>query len=159
MSTARLRPWAMWCALVIAGFVAWPMQLGGHTGYTVVSGHSMNPRYHTGDLLITRRHGSYHLNEIVVYRVPRGQPGAGLFVVHRLVGGDNRHGWTTKGDNNPSEDIWRPHDADIQGAVVTMIPKGGYLLRQFRNPLLYAVIGGRYVGYLLWPRADAEADS
>jgi signal peptidase len=153
---SHLRSWAGFGALIAAGFLAWPQHYGGDTGYTIVSGHSMNPRYHTGDLLITRGHSSYHVGQIVVYQVPKEQPGAGFFVVHRLIGGDNAHGWTTKGDNNPSEDIWHPHDLDIQGAVMTMIPKGGYLLRQLRNPLLYALLGGCYAGYLMWPRARAE---
>ena len=153
----RLWSWAGWCLLIAAGVLAWPRQLGGDTGYTIVSGHSMNPGYHTGDLLITRRQDTYHRGQIVVYEVPRGEPAAGFFVVHRIVGGDPVSGWTTKGDNNPSEDLWHPHAADIQGTVITMIPAGGYLLRQARDPLLYAVLGGFYLGYLMWPRA-ADGD-
>jgi signal peptidase I len=109
---------AMWLPVLALIILGWPVQLGGTTGYTIVAGHSMQPTYHAGDLLITRRKAHYRPGEIVVYRVPKGQPGTGYQVVHRLIGGSGAPGapgWTTKGDNNPSADIWNPHDSDIRG--------------------------------------------
>ena len=146
-----------WVLLVAGMALAWPIQLGGLTGYTVVAGNSMNPTYHTGDLLITRPQDHYHRGQIVVYSVPAGAPGAGYRVVHRLVGGAGAAGgpgWVTRGDNNPSVDIWNPHDADVNGVVVFTVAKAGFVLRQVRNPLLYALIGALIIGWLLWPRPD-----
>jgi len=156
----RLRQlsWAgSWVLLVAAMVLAWPIQLGGLTGYTIVAGNSMNPTYHTGDLLITRPQDHYHRGQIVVYSVPMGAPGAGYRVVHRLVGGaglGGGPGWVTKGDNNPSVDIWNPHDSDVNGVVVFTVVKAGFVLRQVRNPLLYAVLGALIIGWLLWPTPD-----
>jgi signal peptidase I len=148
-----------WVLLVAAMALAWPIQLGGLTGYTIVAGSSMNPTYHTGDLLITRPQDHYRPGQIVVYKVPMGAPGAGYRVVHRLVGGaglEGGPGWVTKGDNNPSVDIWNPHDNDVHGVVVLTVAKAGFVLNQVRNPLLYAVVGALITGRLLWPTPDPD---
>ncbi len=137
--------------VVVVAFLGWPKSMGGQTSYSIVSGHSMNPTYHTGDLVVLRAQSTYRVGQIVVYRVPAGDPAAGMFVVHRIVGGGNVTGFVTKGDNNPSVDIWTPHNIDIQGAAVLLVPQAGWVLRQGRDPLLYAVLGGLYCGRLLWP--------
>lgn len=156
-----------WILVLGAIFLAWPVAFGGQTGYTVVVGHSMDPTYHTGDLVITRPQDTYQVGDIVVYRVPAGEPAEGRHVIHRLIDGSNEEGWVSQGDNNDFTDIWTPHDADMVGGAYLHIPYGGYVLLQARNPLVFAVLGGIYVGYLLWPRkekhpeepADASADN
>ena len=156
----RLSSAALWLALILAGYLAWPTQLGGTTGYTIVAGHSMDPTFHTGDLLITRREDHYRIGQVVVYRIPAGDPAAGYDVVHRIVGGSgavDAAGWTTQGDNNPSPDIWTPHDRDIQGAVIANLGDTGLLLREARNPLLYCLLGALAVGRILWPSRRTEA--
>lgn len=152
--------WSLWVLLAVVAFVGWPTQLGGDTGYTVVSGHSMEPTYHTGDLVITRRQATYEVGDVVVYRVPQGEPGAGMFVVHRITGGDATSGFTIQGDNNPSEDIWTPQLRDINGAATIWVPHGGTVLLQTHNPLLWALVGALYVGAILWrdDESDAEPD-
>lgn len=75
-----------------------------------------------------------------------------MYVVHRIVGGGNVAGFVTKGDNNPSIDIWTPHNIDIQGAAVLLVPQAGWALRQGRDPLVYAVLGGLYMLRVLWPK-------
>jgi len=138
-----------------------PIQLGGATGYTIVYGHSMNPLYSTGDLVITRARDTYAVGQIVVYAVPKGEPGEGHSVVHRLVGGSGEPGgpgWTTRGDNNKSVDIWAPHNSDIRGAVAIHVAHAGYVLIQIRNPLLFAVIFSVVVGRLMWPSPQDKQD-
>lgn len=117
----------------------------------------MNPTYHTGDLVVLRRAHTYQIGDIVVYRVPAGEPASGQYVVHRIVGGGNVTGFVTKGDNNPSVDIWTPHNIDIQGRAVLLIPQAGWVLRQGRDPLLYALLGGLYCCRLLWPSKKKPA--
>lgn len=121
----------------------------------------MNPLYQTGDLVLTRSQERYRHGQIVVYQVRAGAPGAGHHIVHRLVSGSGTAGgpgWATKGDNNPSDDIWTPHDTDIKGVAVLHIPRAGIVLRQFRNPLLYAALGALVIGRILWPTTEAAED-
>jgi signal peptidase I len=143
-------------AAVVAAALGWPASLGGKTSYSIVSGHSMNPTYHTGDLVVLRAQRTYRVGQIVVYRVPAGEPASGQYVVHRIVGGSNVTGFVTRGDNNSSVDIWTPHNIDIQGAAIVLLPKAGWVLRQGRDPLLYALLGGLYCGRLLWPRRKSS---
>jgi signal peptidase len=157
----RASRWVLRAVLVLVALLAvlgWPRSMGGRASYSIVSGHSMNPTYHTGDLVVLVPERTYHVGQIVVYRIPAGEPASGQFVVHRIVGGSNVTGFITKGDNNPSIDIWTPHNIDIQGRAVLLVPQAGWVLRQGRDPLLYAVLGGLYCGRLLWPsRKDKPA--
>jgi signal peptidase I len=152
----RLRTAAWWVTGVPAVLLAvavWPQQYAGVTTVTVVSGQSMEPTYHSGDLLLTRRH-AYGPGDVVVYEVPADQPGAGHRGVHRLVGGDGTTGWRTQGDNNDAPDVWTPRDPDIIGGVVLHVPKLGLLIMQLRSPLTWAAVGAVVIGRMLWPSAE-----
>src|SRR5437764_15159981 len=79
-------------ALMIPVVLFWamtlrPQSLGGPAGYVLVSGHSMLPRYKTGDLVLVERRSSYHVGQVIAYRVPKGDPMAGAQVIHRLMRG------------------------------------------------------------------------
>ena len=50
-----------------------PQSLGGPASYALVSGKSMEPVYHTGDVVIVHRHARYHIGQIVVSRLEDGQ--------------------------------------------------------------------------------------
>ena len=63
--------------LAVGAVLLWPAPLGGVVGLTVVSGHSMEPTYHSGDLVITARQPSYAAGDIVSYVVPAGEFGGG----------------------------------------------------------------------------------
>ena len=136
---ARLLAWG---ALATLLWLALPPQYGGHVGTTVVSGHSMEPTYWTGDLVLTWRGASVEPGDVVVYRVPAGEPGEGLHVVHRVqaVDGDGR--FTMLGDNNDEPDLWTPTADDVVGEVFAAVPQGGRWMTLLLSPLALALLCG-----------------
>ena len=119
-----------------AGFVDSPIS------YVVVSGHSMQPTLWTGDVVVLQHERSYRKGEIVGYEIPKGGPGAGLIVIHRIVGGDARAGYIMRGDNKHSPDPWRPRPANVVGRERLIVPKVGLAVRYVRSPLGFAVLAG-----------------
>ena len=115
-----------------------PQSLGGPAGYVLVSGKSMLPLYHTGDLVLVERQSSYHVGDVIAYRVPKGDPMAGAQVIHRIIGGDAKHGFVVQGDNRTAPDVWRPKPEDIVGAKALRIPNAVVVLQYLRSPLLLA---------------------
>src|SRR5207253_4750125 len=84
---AKLAVIAAQLALVAAlGWFCLPQSLGGRADWVMVSGTSMLPHLHTGDLVLVEHQTSYHVGEVVAYRVPKGETGAGYVVIHRIVG-------------------------------------------------------------------------
>jgi signal peptidase I len=127
--------------LAIAGF--WfvalrPQALGGPAGFALVNGTSMNPRYHTGDIVIVHRQSHYRIGEIVAYIVPKGTAGAGAQVIHRLIGGNEQSGFVVQGDNRTAPDIWHPTRSQIVGAAWVHIPKAGVIIELLHTPLFLA---------------------
>jgi signal peptidase len=137
-------------ALVIVLCVFWamflrPQSLGGPAGYVLVSGKSMLPLYHTGDLVLVRRKESYRVGDIIAYRVPQGDPMAGAQVIHRIIGGDAKRGFVVQGDNRSGADVWRPKPNDIVGAASLQIPHAVVLLQLLRSPLLLGLLAASFV--------------
>ncbi len=137
-------------ALTILAVLFWvqylrPQSLGGRAGYVLVSGKSMLPRYHTGDLVLVERQPSYHVGELIAYRVPKGDPMAGAQVIHRIIGGDAQHGFGVKGDNRTAPDVWRPKPGDIVGAKALRIPDAIVILQFLRSPMFLALLAGAFV--------------
>ncbi|WP_169166434.1 signal peptidase I [Cellulomonas taurus] len=149
--SARLRSAAGWVltgALVgVLVWFGWPSTLGGCTTLTIVSGHSMEPTYYTGDLVVSRC-GVPATGDVVVYTPPGVDHGR---VIHRVVGGDAAHGWAIRGDNNDFYDPWRPTQEDVLGIAVLHVPGLGRVASILLDPWAWAsllVIAG---GVLLWP--------
>jgi signal peptidase I len=137
-------------AFVILLCVFWalvlrPQSLGGPAGYVLVSGHSMLPRYHTGDLVLVERHSSYHVGQVIAYRVPKGDPMQGAQVIHRIIGGDGKRGFIVQGDNRTAPDVWHPKQGDIVGAKALRIPNAVLLLQFLRSPLLLGLLAASFV--------------
>lgn len=152
---------ARWCAstlLTLASFyVALPASLGGRVTYTVVSGRSMEPTYHTYDLAVTGRFREPGVGSVIVYRVPAGEPGAGKQVIHRIVGGDGQTGYVTQGDNRDTVDIWRPRRDDVIGSVVFVVPKGGRVLLAILNPANLGLVALAALAWACVPRGGRAA--
>ena len=137
-------------ALCILAVLFWaqflrPQSLGGRAGYVLVSGHSMEPRYHTGDMVMVLRHSSYHVGQVIAYRVPKGDAMAGAQVIHRIIGGNGTKGFVVQGDNRTAADVWRPKNGDVVGAKVLRIPNAVSVLQYLRSPVLLALLAACFV--------------
>jgi signal peptidase len=156
----RWRAWAVnavWLAGLVALAVAvWPTTLGGRFNLTIVSGTSMEPTYHTGDLALVRRTDDIAVGDVIVYAVPAGEPGEGRHVIHRVVGGDATGGWITRGDNRDTPDIWRPRADDIVGTVRGIVPQGGAWLLRVLSPMGVGVAVAIAVVWVFWPRDEGD---
>jgi signal peptidase len=109
--------------------------LGGPATFITVKGVSMLPTLKTGDFVLAEAQPSYHVGDLVVYRVPKGQIGAGDDLIHRIVAGNATTGFTLKGDNNPAPDPWTVPRNDVLGKDALVIPGFGSTLLVLRSPL------------------------
>jgi signal peptidase I len=130
-------------ALVLAFFAFWivclrPQALGGPAGYALVAGTSMEPTMHTGDVVIVHAQPHYGVGDVIAYRVPEGQAGAGAQVIHRIIGGNERTGFVVQGDNRTAPDVWHPRHAEIVGSEWAHVPKLGMLVMLLHTPLFLA---------------------
>jgi signal peptidase I len=155
-----LLPLAKFAALgaLLAGclWFGLPQSLGGRADWVLVSGTSMLPRFHTGDLVLVERQSSYHVGEVVAYRVPKGQIGAGHVVIHRIIGGNGATGWRVKGDNRTAPDLWSPTNHDVLGAKQLRIPHAWFVLRIFHMPVLLALFAA--FGVFFWIALSGESE-
>jgi signal peptidase len=109
--------------------------LGGPATFITVKGTSMLPTLKTGDFVLAEAQSSYLVGDLVVYRLPKGQLGAGDDLIHRIVAGNATTGFTLKGDNNPAPDPWTVPRSDIVGKEAVVIPGFGNTLLVLRSPL------------------------
>jgi signal peptidase len=140
--------------VVAAVAVGWfvllrPVALGGPATYLVVSGDSMEPSLHGGDFVIVRSDAPYGVGDVVAFRVPDGDPGAGSLVIHRIVGGDGRQGFVMQGDNKNAADPWRPASTEILGRRWIAVPGSGRLLLAAKSPIVLAALLGASAGLLV----------
>jgi signal peptidase len=131
--------------LTVAAVIAWalvlrPQFLDGPAGYVLVAGESMEPRMHTGDLVIIRARDHYEVGDVVSYRIADDEPGAGGLVIHRIIGGTAASGYRVKGDNRERPDLWRPKPAEIQGRMWVHVPGVGRVFAFLRQPLIIATL-------------------
>jgi signal peptidase len=133
--------------VAVTFYFLWPSTLGGASTFVIVAGHSMEPTYLSGDLVVARK-GVPAVGDIVVY-VPAGYPHAR--VVHQIVGGDGVTGWDMKGTNNSWHDPWNPTNAEVLGIVHTRIPDAGLVTSILISPLLWAGVIFVAIGLLMWP--------
>jgi signal peptidase len=112
-----------------------PQWLGGSTAYIVVKGDSMMPTHENGDLLVMQAQNGYAVGDVVAYRVPEGEIGAGHLVVHRIAE-VTATGFLMLGDNNPAADPWTPSSADIAGRVTFAVPHAGHVIAFALQPIV-----------------------
>ena len=143
---------------VLGLLVALAVGLAMGSRLIIVSGASMEPTMHTGDLLIVWPDADYDLGSVVTYRIPDGTPGEGKIVVHRVVGfeGDLL---VTQGDNNAEIDPWNPAVGDVIGRRRVLIPGIGTLIAFLVQPaVLASVAAGLSTAWIVARGEDDEDD-
>lgn len=142
------RIWTITASLLTTAFVigigilAWPATLGGKATWVSVSGTSMEPNYHTGDLVLAWNDDGWQLGDVILYGIQGSTDG---LIVHRLVSGNATDGWYAQGDNKPRIDPWLiPNDA-IGGREILHVPNAGTALTWVRSPQVLAIICGLLV--------------
>jgi len=129
-------------AIACAWFFFAPSALGGSTTYVVTDGVSMQPRFHSGDLVLVRPESDYRVGQIVAYHNRQ----LGTIVLHRIVGRAGSR-YVFKGDNNNFMDFEHPARGQLIGALWMHVPGMGTDLASVRSP---ALIGGLFaIGTLL----------
>ena len=140
------------------GWLLWPSSLGGCTTLTIVSGHSMEPTYYTGDLVVSRC-GAVDVGDVIVYNPPDV---GGARVIHRIIDGD-ASGWIVQGDNNDFIDPWNPTEENILGSAVLHLPQVGKFAAILLSPLTWISLMVVALAVVVWPgrnpRHLAGADS
>ncbi len=153
------RGWLAWAGvaafLIALGVWLWPARLGGEMYYVILTGPSMEPHFHVGDLVLARRAPVYQPGDIAVYRHPRIG-----FVFHRIVGYDAEGRFRFKGDNNAWEDPYHPRPDEVMARYVVRIPAVGKVLQQLRSPWVITALVVA-IGLLLfggWLRLDSSEE-
>jgi len=133
------------------GWFLWPSSLGGCTTLTIVSGHSMEPTYYTGDLVVSRC-GPVEIGDVVTYNPPNV---GGARVIHRIIGGD-ASGWIVQGDNNDFVDPWKPTEENILGSAVLHLPQVGKFAAILLSPLTWISLMVVALAVVVWPGRKPE---
>lgn len=102
----------------------------------------MESTFYEGDLVVLHERDAYEVGDVIAYRIPKGAPGEGHNIVHRIVAGNGSSGYTTQGDNNPYIDLWRPVDEDVIGEVWLEIPGVARWAGHLRTPSVLAAVVG-----------------
>ncbi|HEY5630199.1 MAG TPA: hypothetical protein VIR16_11890, partial [Candidatus Limnocylindrales bacterium] len=92
------------------------------------------------------------------YHVPGGDVGAGIVIVHRIVGGDGEAGYVLQGDNNPSPDPWRPRSADIAGTAWLYMPSIGRALALLHQPVVIGALAASLAVAWVFARPSKTPD-
>lgn len=128
------------CAVAVLAPLA-PRQFGGPVAYVTTAGDSMEPRIHTGDLVIARKMPDYVVGDVIAYPSRT----LGITLLHRIVN-ETQEGFVTRGDNRTQVDPDRPNADVIYGKEWIHIHQGGIWLRRLASP---AVVGG-IAFFILW---------
>ena len=141
------------CACLLATFVFLRPHrlLNGPVEYVVVAGHSMDPHFASGDLVVVRRASSYHVGDVIAFKVHAAPSETGGRVIHRIVGGNPTRGWITRGDNRTTNDPWRVHPADIFGREWLHVPFYRHITAVIPPQLLFASLAGFAAVLIAWP--------
>ena len=142
------RAWGVFKTVAfVAAVVLWaiflrPQFLGGPAQFILVSGTSMEPQMHSGDLVLVMRSSGYRVGERVAFRIPEGEPAAGRVVIHRIVGGSAAAGFAMRGDNRATNDRWKPRPHEIVGTTRLHVPAGGRVARAILTPIGLGLLSG-----------------
>jgi signal peptidase len=133
-----------------------PQVLGGPATFVAVRGSSMLPTFEHGDLVVVESVAMYQVGQVVAYRVPAGEVGAGHVVIHRIVGGDAAHGFTMQGDHNTAPDPWLPKQADMVGLASFRVANAGRLIGLVQQPVIMGGLASAIVVTVLLARPPRQ---
>lgn len=130
--------------LIIFGLMATTLVVGKFTGIAearIVMTGSMQPSIYPGDMIfaVSDNYIKPKLNDVVIYQAKRFDGEVVAPFAHRIVGGDAKTGWITKGDANEQADVQKPNSEDITGVVILTIPNVGLFLN-IRSLIFLSVI-------------------
>lgn len=137
----KLLEWLLFITLIIILFlVASPLlPTKNYISTHVVSTGSMEPEIKTGSIVFsTLQNQEINKGDIIVFTSPDNQE---ITVIHRVMDIEGSE-YTTKGDNNDSEDDWTVYKEDIKGEVIFKVPYIGYLIQYMKTPIGFAVVLG-----------------
>lgn len=109
-----------------------PASLGGPLSLIWVSGVSMEPTLHTGDLAVLYERGSYDVGQIVAFNIPEGGT-----VIHRVVE-TGPGGYRFRGDNRELDDPWVLDEEAIRGRQILAIPGAAQAMTSLGRPPVMA---------------------
>jgi signal peptidase I len=130
--------------MAIGWFLLAPVQMGGQATYVIISGNSMEPGFHLGDLVIVQQAPVYQVGDIVTY----WNAELAHNVIHRIIGFETGH-FILQGDNNSWIDSYRPTQDEIVGKLLIHIPTLGKAIEWARIPINMAVITAAMGGILM----------
>ena len=136
----RRRPGRVGRLMAAVGFaVVWwvllaPTGLGGPVGMIWVSGSSMEPGMHTGDLALMYQRSSYGVGDVVAFEIPEGGT-----VIHRIIEVTDA-GYRFQGDNRDFADPWELPTDDIVGKRVISVPHAAEAMTFLGRPISLAVL-------------------
>lgn len=136
-------------ALLVIAWALWlrPPWLGGPLTIIRVTGQSMEPAMHTGDLALMHADSSYGVGDVVAFRIP-SPGGPGPFVIHRIVAEEDGS-LTMRGDNNVGNDPWHVTESDIAGELWVHVPGGGQVVAYLADPVVLAALAASATAFLV----------
>jgi signal peptidase len=144
--------------MLVVAYFAWPSQWGGGTTYVVVKGTSMQPNFHTGDIVIARETDDHHIGDVLVYAVPEGNNGAGKLIMHRLKSIDDQGRYVIQGDNRDEPDQFDVGPEDVVGVARIHVPKVGMATQILGQWWFIALLVALFAFLKLWPDEDEDED-
>ncbi len=127
-------------------WIAWaPLQWGGEVSYVLVTGNSMEPGLHKGDLAIVRSAAAYQVGDIVTYHDAE----MNVNVIHRIINQQDDH-FILKGDNNSWVDAYHPEQGEIIGKLWVFLPQFGQVVKWVRSPVPMALTIGLLGGLFMF---------
>lgn len=134
--------------LLIGGLIVFfPRSLGGSTSLIVVTGQSMEPTLHPGDIAVVRT-DRYGVGDVVAYRP---MPDVKALVIHRIINIKPDGVLVLQGDNNSFIDPFSPTVEDVVGRMIFTIPKVGRVAAVLSNPLVWGSLFILAIGIWLYP--------
>ncbi len=104
-----------------------PTQFGGKATYLVISGISMEPRFHDNDLVILYKASNYQVGDIAAYY--DGITGGAI--IHQIIAQEDDR-FILQGINNSWIDPYHPTQTDMLGKFWLHLPSGGKLVTRIQ---------------------------